>query len=86
MHPRNVWRMQEALLSILAGDLFRGTPVGPRLLAFKFIYYASCLSIWPQAFKTWLWRRNNVKNASSEAPTGAVYIQDPDGRSRPAQS
>ena len=86
MQPRNVWRMQEALLSILAGDLFRDTPVGPRLLAFKFIYYVSCVSIWPQAFKTWLWRRNNVKKASSEAPTGAVYIQDSDGRSRSAQS
>jgi flavin-dependent dehydrogenase len=85
MHPRNVWRMQEALLSILAGDLFRDTPVGPRLLGFKFIYYASCVSIWPQAFRTWLWRRNNVKQASSEAPTGAVYIQDPDTRSRSAQ-
>jgi len=86
MQPRNVWRMQEALLSILAGDLFRNTPVGPRLLGFKFIYYASCVSILPQAFKAWLWRRDNVKKASSEAPTGAVYIQDSDGRSRSAQS
>jgi flavin-dependent dehydrogenase len=80
MNPRNVWRMQEALLSILAGDLFRDTPVGLRLLGFKFIYYASCVGIWPQAFKAWLWRRNIVKEASNEAPTGAVYIQDSDGR------
>ena len=41
MHPRNVWRMQEALLSILAGDLFRDTPVGPRLIGFKLIYYSN---------------------------------------------
>ena len=66
MHPRNVWRMQEALLSILAGDLFRDTPVGPRMLAFKVIYYANCLSILPQAFKTWVWRRRNVQNALQE--------------------
>jgi flavin-dependent dehydrogenase len=63
MQPRNVWRMQEALLSILAGDLFRNTPVWPRLLGFKFIYYCSCIAILPQAIKTWAWRRRNVKAA-----------------------
>jgi len=59
------------MLSILAGDIFRSTPVGPRLLGFKFIYYCSCLSVWPQAFKTWLWRRRNHKEtlASTEAST-----------------
>jgi len=76
MQPRNVWRMQEALLSILAGDLFRNTPVGPRMLGFKFIYYCSCLSILPQAVKTWAWRRRNVKEAlQSEAqdPGAPLY-------------
>ena len=72
MNPRNVWRMQEALLSILAGDLFRDTPVGPRMLGFKFIYYCNCISILPQAFKTWAWRRRNVKEAiqASDAVRG----------------
>jgi flavin-dependent dehydrogenase len=65
MQPRNVWRMQEALLSILAGDIFRTTPVGPRLIGFKVIYYLSCLSVWPQAFKTWMWRRRNHKESLS---------------------
>ena len=60
MQPRNIWRMQEALLSILAGDLFRNTPIWPRLLGFKVIYYASCLSILPAAIKGWLWKRNSV--------------------------
>jgi flavin-dependent dehydrogenase len=63
MHPRNLWRMQEALLSILAGDLFRDTPVGPRMLGFKLIYYISCLSILPQAVRTFFWRRKNIKEA-----------------------
>jgi flavin-dependent dehydrogenase len=87
MQPRNVWRMQEALLSILAGDLFRSTPVGPRLLGFKFIYYCSCLSILPQAIKTWAWRRRNVAMAAQDAGgrvSGAVYIQDSDPKSRAA--
>jgi flavin-dependent dehydrogenase len=68
MQPENnVWRMREALLSILAGDLFRGTPVGPRLLGFKAIYYLSCIKILPQAFKTWAWRRRNLKEALEAA-------------------
>jgi flavin-dependent dehydrogenase len=81
MYPRNVWRMQEALLSILAGDLFRDTPVWPRLMGFKFIYYAQCLSILPQAFKTWLWRRGNVQKAAADQISGAVYVQDKGARS-----
>ena len=66
MQPRNVWRMQEAMLSILAGDLFRDTPVGPRLIGFKFIYYTSCLTILPAAFKMWLRRRRNIREALKE--------------------
>lgn len=69
MQPRNVWRMQEALLSILAGDLFRTTPVGPRLIGFKFIYYMSCLSIWPAAFKMWLRRRRNIRECLNDEYT-----------------
>jgi len=87
MQPRNVWRMQEALLSILAGDLFRNTPVWPRLLGFKFIYYCSCIGILPQAIKTWAWRRRNVAMAAQDAGgrvSGAVYIQDTDPSSRAA--
>jgi len=71
MHPRNVWRMQEALLSILAGDLFRTTPVGPRMIGFKVIYYCSCLSILPEAFRTWAWRRRNVKEALQSSESDA---------------
>ncbi|MEG7744712.1 hypothetical protein U2242_15190, partial [Listeria monocytogenes] len=32
MHPRNNWRVKEALLAVLAGDIFRGTPIGARLV------------------------------------------------------
>jgi len=63
MHPRNLWRMQEALLSILAGDIFRNTPWRPRLMGFKCIYYLSCLGIYPKALQTWKWRRSVVKDS-----------------------
>lgn len=72
MQPRNVWRMQEAMLSILAGDIFRNTPVGPRLIGFKFIYYCSCVSVLPQAFKTWVWRRRNHKETLASADAGTL--------------
>ncbi len=36
--PRNWLRMQEALLSVLAGDIFGRTPIWPSLRAFKALY------------------------------------------------
>ena len=44
--PRNIFRVEEAVLSLLAGDLFRDTPLQARLLFFKAIYYAKFLSGW----------------------------------------
>jgi flavin-dependent dehydrogenase len=39
MAPRNLLRMKEALLSLLAGDIFGTTPIWASLRAFKVIYY-----------------------------------------------
>lgn len=38
MAPRNVFRVQEALLSLLSGDVFGASPIRSRLLLFKAIY------------------------------------------------
>jgi flavin-dependent dehydrogenase len=43
MHPRNVLRLQEAVLAMLSGDVFRASPVHARLAIFKAIYYAKAL-------------------------------------------
>ncbi len=40
--PRNVLRMKEALLSVLAGDIFGRTPIWASLRAFKILYYLGC--------------------------------------------
>lgn len=37
--PRNVLRMEEALLSVLAGDIFGRTPIWRSLRLFKILYY-----------------------------------------------
>lgn len=39
MDPRNPLRMREALLSLLAGDIYGPTPIWNSLRAFKMIYY-----------------------------------------------
>lgn len=44
MNPRNVLRLQEAVLAMLAGDVFRPSPVHFRLMIFKALYYANALS------------------------------------------
>jgi flavin-dependent dehydrogenase len=43
MNPRNVLRLQEAMLALLSGDVFRPSPVHRRLTIFKAIYYAKAL-------------------------------------------
>ena len=44
MGPRNVLRMKEALLSLLAGDIFGATPIWGSLRAFKLVYYVMSLA------------------------------------------
>ncbi|HJS89994.1 MAG TPA: NAD(P)/FAD-dependent oxidoreductase [Steroidobacteraceae bacterium] len=44
MAPRNVLRIKEALLSLLAGDIYGTTPIWAALRAFKLIYYIHTLA------------------------------------------
>jgi flavin-dependent dehydrogenase len=44
MAPRNLLRMKEALLSLLAGDIFGVTPIWASLRAFKLVYYVNTLA------------------------------------------
>jgi flavin-dependent dehydrogenase len=41
--PRNYLRMQEAMLSLLSGDVFDRSPIHSRLLLFKAVYYLKSL-------------------------------------------
>jgi flavin-dependent dehydrogenase len=62
MGPRNVLRMQEALLSVLAGDVFGKTPIGPSLLAFKGLYYSMSLFNFKRTLLAWRTRRKNIRS------------------------
>jgi len=62
MYPSNPLRVQEALLSLLAGDIHRGMPFRYRLHAFKAIYYALSLRHLPRSVRGWLRRRRCIRD------------------------
>jgi 2-polyprenyl-6-methoxyphenol hydroxylase-like FAD-dependent oxidoreductase len=61
MHPRNVFRVKEALLSMLAGDVFGKTPIWRSLFIFKVLYYSANLMQPRRAFMAWKQRRFNIR-------------------------
>lgn len=63
MEPRNHLRVQEALLSLLAGDLFRGTPIYASLAAFKILYYVTSIRDPLKNFAAWRRRRKVFADA-----------------------
>jgi flavin-dependent dehydrogenase len=69
-HPRNVLRMEEAMISMLAGDVFHNRGVRWRLAAFKLIYYTSCLGHLRQALSSLRERRRQAR-VSMPSGTGA---------------
>ena len=60
MLPRKNFRLQEALLSVLAGDIFRGTPVRMRLFVFKAIYYFICVANLKRSWMAWKQRKQAI--------------------------
>jgi hypothetical protein len=62
MHPKNVLRTKEAVLGVLAGDIFGGTPLWRGLLPFRAIYYLTSLAMLPRAFRAWRMRRFNIRD------------------------
>ena len=63
MGPRNFLRMKEALLSVLAGDLYGRTPIRGSLFAFKLVYYLSSALHPGRTVAAWLGRRRNLRAA-----------------------
>jgi 2-polyprenyl-6-methoxyphenol hydroxylase-like FAD-dependent oxidoreductase len=67
MRPQNRFRLKEAVLALLAGDIFRGTPVGGRLLAFKALYYLKAASTLGASIAEWRKRRRAVREPANES-------------------
>jgi flavin-dependent dehydrogenase len=68
MGPRNMLRMKEALLSVLAGDIFGRTPIGPSVLAFKGLFYLMCLRHPLRTLKAQRRRRVNIRSGEAAEP------------------
>ncbi|MDP3585914.1 MAG: NAD(P)/FAD-dependent oxidoreductase [Thiobacillus sp.] len=67
MSPRNVFRVKEALLSVLAGDIFGKTPIWRSLWMFKTIYYLTSLANLKRTILAWKRRKLDIR-----------YLEDPD--------
>jgi flavin-dependent dehydrogenase len=60
MAPREGFRIRRAIISMLAGDIFRGTPIRTPIALFKLLYGAHWLARFPRALASYQRRRRNV--------------------------
>ena len=60
MAPRNVWGVQSAVISLLAGDVFKPGPMRSRMILFRLIYYVNFLADFPVAFRAWRKRQRDI--------------------------
>ncbi len=67
MNSSNKFGMRSAVLSMLAGDIFRDTPLTLRLLLFKTVYYLKSLLIPGQSLAAWKRRKQVIRELGAEA-------------------
>jgi flavin-dependent dehydrogenase len=67
MKPRNHLRIKEALMSLLAGDLYRNTPIYASLFAFKVLYYMTSVLQIGATVRAWRAHRRRLRATSSNA-------------------
>jgi len=60
-NPRNTWQVEQAVISMLAGDVFDNRPVLRRLRLFRLIYAFNALQLAPRAFHGWVRRKRQVR-------------------------
>ncbi len=61
MSPRDILGVEAAMLSLLAGDVFRRSTVRARLVVFKVIYYISSALTPRRTFEAWRQQRRNLQ-------------------------
>ncbi|MCK7592360.1 NAD(P)/FAD-dependent oxidoreductase [Pseudomarimonas salicorniae] len=64
--PRNHWQIEQAVISMLAGDVFDNPAVRRRLRAFRMVYRLTALRMAPQALRSWWRRRADARAAFAE--------------------
>ena len=71
--PRNILQMEQAMISMLSGDLFRRNGVRWRLRAFKAIYWISTLGRVRESFADFRARRRHARDVFTGGTTGHDY-------------
>jgi flavin-dependent dehydrogenase len=71
MGPSNMLRMKEALLGLLAGDIFGKTPIWTSLRAFKLFYYLISLANLKRSLGALRRRTSNIKPVEPEQMTAS---------------
>jgi flavin-dependent dehydrogenase len=67
MQPRNVWRVKEALLSMLAGDIYGKTPIWRSLRVLKGIFYLTSALNFKRTVKAMRMRKDNIRDVGATA-------------------
>lgn len=64
--PRNIWRVEDAVIAMLAGDVFDSTAVRWRLRVFRVIYLLTAVGGAVQALRDWRHRRRQARVVFTE--------------------
>ncbi|MDQ6630017.1 MAG: FAD-dependent oxidoreductase [Pseudomonadota bacterium] len=67
MQPQNPMRVKEALLSLLAGDIYGKTPIWASIVALKAMYYLVSLGNLSRSLAFWKRRRANIRDVEVSA-------------------
>jgi flavin-dependent dehydrogenase len=68
MDPREDLDIRASVISVLAGDLFRGTPIRRGLLLFRAIYYLTSLADLRRSLAAWRRHAFNIRDDSDANP------------------
>jgi len=68
-NPRNDWQLEQAMISMLSGDVFRDNGVHWRLRLFKFIYFVTALGDLKEQARSFLMRRKQARASFSGGTT-----------------
>jgi flavin-dependent dehydrogenase len=66
--PRNIWQIEQAVISMLAGDVFDNPAVLRKLRVFRVIYALTALRHAPSVARSW-WQRQRERRAGFAGDT-----------------
>ena len=67
MSPQNPFRVKEALISLLAGDIYGRTPIWGSIRMLKALYYLVSIGNLGRTVRAWKRRRVNIRDVEAQA-------------------